>query len=70
MPIIFLPNRLFAPAPIKRKFDGGDTMKGTWATEKGSQRTGVEMKVDAHDHTTTTQVLENMIRGFRLEKAS
>ena len=48
--MIFLPNRLFAPAPIKRKVDGVDTMKGTWATEKGSQRTGVEMKVDAQGH--------------------
>jgi hypothetical protein len=46
----FLPNRLFALAPIKRKVDGGDTMKDTWATEKGSQRTGVEMKVDAQGH--------------------
>ncbi len=24
-------------------------MKGTWATETGSQRTGLEMKVDARD---------------------
>ena len=46
----FLPYRLFAPAPIKRKVDSGETMKGTWATEKGSRRTGVAMKVDAHDH--------------------
>ena len=46
----FLPNRLFAPAPIKRKVDGGEAMKGTWATEKGSRRTGVAMKVDAQDH--------------------
>ena len=29
-PMIFLPNRLFAPAPIKRKVDGGEAMKGTW----------------------------------------
>jgi len=50
LPMIFLPNRLFAPAPIKRKVDGGDMMKDTWATEKGSQRTGVEMKVDAQGH--------------------
>ncbi len=49
-PMIFLPYRFFAPAPIKSKVDGGDTMKGTWATEKGSQRTGVEMKVDAQGH--------------------
>ena len=46
----FLPNPSFAPAPIKRRVDGGEAMKGTWATEKGSQRTGVEMKVDAQGH--------------------
>ncbi len=49
-PMIFLPNRLFAPAPVNRKVDGWDTMKGTLATEKESQRTGVEMKVDAQGH--------------------
>jgi hypothetical protein len=50
LPMKFLPNRLFAPAPIKRKFGGGGTMKGTWATEEGSQRTGVEIQVDAQGH--------------------
>ena len=50
LPMKFLPNRLFAPAPMKRKVDGGKAMKGTWATEKGSRRTGVTMKVDAQDH--------------------
>ncbi len=50
LPMFFLPNCLFAPAPIKRKVDRGDTMKGTWATEKGSRRTGVAMKVDAQGH--------------------
>ena len=50
LPMRFLPNRLFAPAPIKRKVDGGDMMKDTWATEKGSQRTGVEKKVDTQGH--------------------
>ena len=49
-PMNFLPNRLFDPAPIKRKFDGGEAMKDTWATEKGSRRTGVTMKVDAQGH--------------------
>ena len=49
-PIIFLPIRLFAPAPIVCKVDGVDAMKDTWATKKGSKRTGVEMKVDAHGH--------------------
>ncbi len=33
LPMNFHPNRLFAPSPIKRKVDGGDTMKGTRATE-------------------------------------
>ena len=28
-PMIFLPNRLFAQAPIKRKVDSEDAMKGT-----------------------------------------
>ena len=46
-PIISPPNRLFAPAPIKRKVDGGEAMKDTWATEKESQRTGVQIKMDA-----------------------
>ena len=50
LPMKFLPNRLFAPAPIKRKVDGGEAMKGTWATEKGSRRTGMAMKVDVQDH--------------------
>ena len=49
-PMNFLPNRLFAPAPIKRKVDGGEAMKGTWVAEKGNRRTGVTMKVDAQDH--------------------
>ena len=49
LPMKFLPNCLFDPAPIKRKFDGGEAMKGTWATEKGSRRTGVTMKVDAQN---------------------
>ena len=49
-PMKFLSNCLFAPAPIKRKVDGGEAMKDTWATEKGSRRTGVTMKVDAQDH--------------------
>ena len=40
-PMKFLPNRLFALAPIKRKVDGGEVMKGTWTAEKGSRRTGV-----------------------------
>ncbi len=31
----FLPNRLLVPAPIKRKVDGGEAMKGTWVNEKG-----------------------------------
>jgi hypothetical protein len=50
LPMNFLPNRLFAPAPIKRKVEGGEAMKDTWATEKRSRRTGVTMKVDAQDH--------------------
>ena len=49
-PIVLIPNRLFAPAPIKREVDGGGAIKGTWTTEKGRQRTGVEIKVDAHGH--------------------
>ena len=50
LPMKFLPNHLFAPAPIKRIVDGGEVMKGTWAIEQGSRRTSVTMKVDAHDH--------------------
>ena len=50
LPIKFLPNRLFAPAPIKRTADGGEAMKGTWVAEKGSRQTGVSMKVDAQGH--------------------
>ena len=50
LPMKFLPNRLFASAPIKRKIDGGEAMKDTWATEKRSRRTGVAMKVDAQGH--------------------
>ena len=49
-PIKILPNRLFAPAPIKRILDSGEVMKGTWAIEQGSRRTSVAMKVGAHDH--------------------
>ena len=37
LPMKFLPNRLFAPAPIKRKVDGGEAMKGTC----GQPRKGV-----------------------------
>ena len=50
LPMKFLPNHLFAPAPIKRIVDGGEVMKGTWAIEQGSRRKSVAMKVDAHDH--------------------
>ena len=35
LPMIFLPNRLFAPAPVNRKVDSGGTMKGTWASSEG-----------------------------------
>ena len=45
-----IPNHPFAPAPIKRIVDGGEVMKGAWAIKKGSRRTSVAMKVDAHDH--------------------
>ncbi len=50
LPMQILPYHLFAPASIKRIVDGGEVMKGTWAIEQGSRRTGVTMKVDAHDH--------------------
>jgi hypothetical protein len=33
-----------------RKADGGEAIKGTWATGQGSRRTGVAMKADAHGH--------------------
>jgi hypothetical protein len=39
LPMKFLPNHLFAPAPIKCIVDGGEVMKGTWAIEQGSRRT-------------------------------
>ncbi len=67
----FLPNRLFAPAPIKRKVDCGDTMKYTWATEKGSRRTGVEMKVDARSHMYSRifSVIEDWRRRLRSKVA-
>ena len=63
----FLPNRLFDPAPIKRKFDGGEAMKDTWATEKGSRRTGVTMKVDAqgHKHSRICSVTKDWRRRFQ-----
>ncbi len=44
------PESFFAPAPIKRKVDGGEAMKGMWAVEKEGQRTGVTIKVDAQGH--------------------
>ena len=56
LPMKFLPNRLFAPAPIKRKVDGGEAMKRTWATEKGNRRTG-------ENGCEGPQVLMNKIRG-------
>ena len=67
----FLPNRLFAPAPIKRKFDGGEAMKDTWATEKRSRRTGVAMKVDAqgHKHSRIFSVTKNWRRRFQTKVA-
>ena len=49
----FLPIRLFAPARIKRKVDGGEAMKDTWAAEKGSRRTGAKLIVDAQGHTSS-----------------
>ena len=67
----FLPNRIFAPAPIKRKVDGGEVMKRTWATEKGSRRTGVAMKVDAqgHWHSGICYVTKDFRRRFQTKVA-
>ena len=50
LPTKFLSIRLFVPAPKSAKLTAGKAMKGTWAAEKGSRRTGVTMKVDAQDH--------------------
>ncbi len=52
-----LPNRIFitysprSKLSIKRKVDHRDAMKYAWATEKGSQRTGVELKGDVQVHS-------------------
>ena len=71
LPMNFLPNRLFDPAPIKRKFDGGEAMKGTWATEKGSRRTGMTMIVDArgHKHSRISSVTKDWRRRFQTKVA-
>ena len=61
--------------PIKRTVDGGEVMKDTWAIEQGSRRTGVAMKVDAHDYiysrpcTATKDFrrrLQTVVAGARL----
>ena len=71
LPMNFLSNRLFDPAPIKRKFDCGEAMKDTWATEKRSRRTGVAMKVDAqgHKHSGISSVTKDWRRRFQTKAA-
>ena len=64
-PMKFPSNRLFAPAPIKRKVDGGVAMKGTWATEKRSRRTGE----GDESGCAGPRALKNAIRDLRLVKA-
>ncbi len=46
-------------------------MKGTWAIEKGSQWTGVEMKVDAHGqkYSRIFSVTEDWRRRLRTKVA-
>ncbi len=44
LPVKFLPKYSFAPAPIKRKVDGGEVMKGMWSIDQGSRRTDVAMR--------------------------
>ena len=61
----FFPNRLFVPAPVKLKVDGGDAMKDKRATEEGSQRTGGD-----ESRCAWPQVLENIPRVSRLENAA
>ncbi len=49
---------------MKRIVDGA--MRGMWATEMGSRRTGEAMKVDAHDHKRprALSVTEGWRRNF------
>jgi hypothetical protein len=67
----FSPESFIRPSPIKRKFDGGEAMKDTWATEKRSRRTGVAMKVDAqgHKHSRICSVTKDWGRRFQTKVA-
>ena len=67
LPMKLLPNRSFALAPIRRNIDGGQAMKGTWATEKGSRWTSVTMKVDAqgHQHSRICSVTKDCRGHFK-----
>ncbi len=64
-PMRFQPNHQFTLAPIKRKADGGEAMKGTWATEKGS-RAGVVIKAGTQGHKLSRVccVTKNLRRRF------
>ena len=63
-PIIFLPNRLFAPAPIKRKVDGGDMDEGHVGNR---ERESADGRGD-YFKSASPQLLEDIFRGLRLEK--
>ena len=43
------PESLICSSPDKSAYRCGEVMKGTWAIEQWSRRTGVAMKVEAHD---------------------
>jgi hypothetical protein len=64
MPINFLPNRLFAPAPIKHRGDRGEASRGSWQFERES----ADGRGD-ESGCAGPSALKNMLRDLRFQKA-
>ena len=65
LPMKFLPNRLFAPAPIKRKVDGGESDEGHVGNRERESADGR----DDESGCAGPRALKNMIGDLRLVKA-
>ena len=65
LPMKFLPNRLFAPAPLKRKVDGGESDEGHVGNRERESADGR----DDESGCAGPRALKNMIGDLRLVKA-
>ena len=65
LPMKFLPNRLFAPAPLKRKVDGGESDEGHVGNRERESADGR----DDESGCAGPRALKNIIGDLRLVKA-